>query len=259
MYNGKEFIDTMGLNWYDYGARFYDPQIARWHSVDPLAEHPRQIAKSPYAAMWNNPIRYNDPDGRCPECFNDVKDPVEGHIYTSSGNETYVYSNGDWTRQGGDLSEVVVTYEAAESQSAESRSNVTVSDLGKGLVEGFLDPLVFTTSSLLAGVGNTALGLNKKIKRVGLIQALDEGSIDVLSNEEMFSPIGFSFNNGLKREEPNLSQTVSIEDGKRIMKGTVTIVSWGVPTTGLVESEVKFVTGLGIKTGIGNIPDEKKK
>jgi RHS repeat-associated protein len=157
LYNGKELNDDMGLNWYDYGARFYDAQIGRWHSVDPLAEHPKQISKSPYAAMWNNPIRYNDPDGRCPECFRDVEEPVEGHIYTSSGDETYVYGNGDWTRQGGDLSEVVVTHEATESQ-----TTATISDLEKGLVEGFLDPLVFTTTSVLSGIGNTALGVNKK-------------------------------------------------------------------------------------------------
>ena len=61
-YNGKEIQDDFGLYWYDYGARFYDPMVGRWHSIDPLAE--KYAGISPYAYVANNPIIYNDPDGR---------------------------------------------------------------------------------------------------------------------------------------------------------------------------------------------------
>ena len=37
-YNGKELDPMHGLNTYDYGARQYDPILARWDRVDPLAE-----------------------------------------------------------------------------------------------------------------------------------------------------------------------------------------------------------------------------
>ncbi len=65
-YNGKElqtkeFSDGFGLDWYDYGARMYDPQVNRWHAVDAASEE--YLSLSPYHYSNNNPITNKDVDG----------------------------------------------------------------------------------------------------------------------------------------------------------------------------------------------------
>jgi len=60
LYNKKEFQEELGQ--YDYGARSYDPVIARMTSIDPSARS--YVSLSPYSYVNNNPIGSIDPDGR---------------------------------------------------------------------------------------------------------------------------------------------------------------------------------------------------
>jgi len=67
LYNGKELQDELGWQVYDYGARFYDPVIGRWQSMEPYAELVPGI--STYAYCYNNPINYTEPTGKWPGIF----------------------------------------------------------------------------------------------------------------------------------------------------------------------------------------------
>ena len=59
LFNAKEFDEETGM--YYYGARYYEPRLSLWMSVDKLADY--APSWTPYRAFFNNPIRFFDPTG----------------------------------------------------------------------------------------------------------------------------------------------------------------------------------------------------
>lgn len=85
-YNGKELQEN---GTYDYGARFYMPDIGRWG--DPRSQYTHEA----HSYVWNNPIFFNDPTGmtgegfaHCPTCPN----TPEFKPYIDDKNDVYVYN-----------------------------------------------------------------------------------------------------------------------------------------------------------------------
>ena len=59
LFNAKEFDEETGL--YYYGARYYEPRLSLWMSIDPLSlDYPNMTT---YAYCSNNPIMATDVDG----------------------------------------------------------------------------------------------------------------------------------------------------------------------------------------------------
>jgi RHS repeat-associated protein len=81
LYNSKEQINDLGLDWADYGARMYMPEIGRWGVVDPLSEHYGSF--SPYNYVLNDPVRLIDPNGMSATDPNDGDKNDKGQVYNA--------------------------------------------------------------------------------------------------------------------------------------------------------------------------------
>ena len=105
-YIGKELDRTHGLDWYDHGARHYDPVTGRWNVADAMAE--KYYSLSPYASCGDDPVNTIDENGM--DWYTDIdktfqynpqvhsqKDLSKGQVYrgayftTGKGNSQVTY------------------------------------------------------------------------------------------------------------------------------------------------------------------------
>ena len=84
-FNGKELDSETGL--YYYGARYYEPVLALWYSVDAMAEKYPNMGGSVYCV--GNPVKFVDPDGNDGTAVVDM----ENHNITIS--QVFYYNQND--------------------------------------------------------------------------------------------------------------------------------------------------------------------
>jgi RHS repeat-associated protein len=91
-YNGKELNEDWGLNWSDYGKRWYDATIGRWNGIDLSAE--KYLSFSPYHFSANDPVNVLEIDG-ADWIINRKKNKDGGWDYTITINAVVFNSTGD--------------------------------------------------------------------------------------------------------------------------------------------------------------------
>ncbi|MBS4790770.1 MAG: hypothetical protein KH414_15050, partial [Tannerella sp.] len=102
-YNGKELDRKNGIDWYDYGARHYDPAIGRWHVVDPMSK--KYYSWSPYTYCKNNPVLRIDLDGKDDYIVSETGRLTRLNVPTET-DILYTYSGDSKNPKGGNKIEM---------------------------------------------------------------------------------------------------------------------------------------------------------
>jgi hypothetical protein len=105
------------LGWNHHDWRFYDVAIGRFVTVDRLPEEEEQESISPYHFGYDNPIRYDDPDGQCPNCLTAAAGAAVGGVIGGlweAGSQLYHDGKvSNWGAVGGAAVQGAVTGGAA--------------------------------------------------------------------------------------------------------------------------------------------------
>ena len=154
-YNGKELNEELGLNWQDYGARNYMPDLGRWTTMDPLAE--KFYNDSPYHMAANNPIvfmDYNGEDYVLTINWDTGAITVSGTLYTTKEDSKAANKAAkNWNKQSGNF-KYSFTDEDGNKQDLTVNYDINVQEVEVGKGETKIGALNKAVSSDKSGGGN---------------------------------------------------------------------------------------------------------
>lgn len=136
---------------YYYGARYYDPHSGPgWLSVDPLAE--KFPDQSPYSFVFNNPLRFVDPDGRAP--FDWIKNNKTGAFVWDNNVTSASNTPKGYSYVGKSDNSIVTNLFGTNSSSNNSR------DIGLISTEDFDNPHSASGAAFMNMSTNTTLSVS---------------------------------------------------------------------------------------------------
>ena len=268
LYNGKELQDEFGLDWYDYGVRFYDPQLGRFPSLDPVADLFFNL--SPYNYASNNPVtnidlwglqgvnsnvaRYkwmaNNPMGAIQEGFRQMFDAaaslfkVKGGVKIKSTTPIFEAKAG---KVGGSIIEVT------ESKVEFIMDGSSIFDYygqnTKSLSE--INPFKLETSTTTKTVTEANITFNVEGVPVNISNTQENTTTGVSTNTTEMS-VGISSDDGDANVYVNTSTTIN-------SNGTFTTVAAGTKVNVTVAKSGNTTTQVGVYIEVERTLDKDKR
>ena len=183
-FNGKELDEETGL--YYYHARYYDPRLSVWMSVDPLAEKYPNVGS--YVYCKNSPVMRIDPDGRddfeinsTGKIINRIENKDRDAFFIVELNE-----EGDYNRTGQHIEFEYKTVKVSPKFKGYDVYEVKQKDKGVKLFEFFADNtkvewgmvkylnnnVTITTSHCERSLKGNVGELIKELKLVGSVESI---------------------------------------------------------------------------------------
>lgn len=244
---------------YDYGARFYMPDIGRWGVHDPASEYLPEY--SPYTFTFNDPIGFVDNDGEFPGPSGALIGALADYI----GQVAYNYFFDEHLNYNlrasmtNNINVYSIGFSAATGFATggiDSLKNVITGGVGKqifkNMINGGIDILVNTIGNTAADYLNTEDGKQYdfwKSLTGGLLSAGLEKVIPIKYVDRLEKKL-------FKKMNVNVTKIAKITDKIKNLKRNKTIYKWQAK---LAEAEQNFAKYHDAWSGVKTVNDSYKK